>query len=275
MRKRRGKKPKPFFETRVYYFVHTTGYIESLCYLQELDNYYSNIVYGDTTTFKDDTLSSNSIQFLKNLLDEDPEFGHAIISQLISKAKTFLDNNQTLQELYIDGIKRLLENMAKCEILSAGKADLEMVHNMKKHLYKLLSFMNPTSEMVSLSHSLQSLFKTLIQSSQFPGISQLNIGNLYSSLLQRPTSFLLQNFCKIENDLQFSRDVLLEGNEEVLGGKYSSLSQTATVCLSQCGITDRSEALKFLFFHALNGNHVLENIVVRKGFTNYISFANM
>lgn len=237
---------------------------ESLLYFQELDNYYSNIIYGDTSGFKDDTLSSNSIQFLKGLLDQDPEFGHAIISQLNSKAKTFLENNQTLQELYISGIQQLLGKLARCDARNTGKADLEIVDSMKNQLYTMLSVMNPTPEMVSLLSPLESLFTSLIQHSKSLETPQLDIGNLYSSLLQRPTSFLLQNFCNVENNLRFNSDV--EGNG-ALGGSILLPNQAAYVCLSQSNMKDRTEAMKFLFFHALNGNHVLENIVVSACFT--------
>lgn len=145
------------------------------------------------------------------------------------------------------------------------------IEDTKDQLYKLLSFMNPTADMIALISSLESLFKNLIQQCKLTGISQLQTGALYSSLLQRPTSFLLQSFCQVENKLLFSCDELLEDGE-VFGGKYPLLSQAACVCLAQCNITKRTEALKFLFFHALNRNHILENIVVR--LLNCLSYIN-
>lgn len=144
-------------------------------------------------------------------------------------------------------------------LISSGSApslDSSMIDSTKKHLYRMLSLLSPTPDMLSLSSPLQTLFENLCQQSKVSGLTTLDIGSLYSCLLQRPTGLLIKKFCQVENRLRFPREET-ENGEITSGGRFSTYS--VHVGLSKF---DAKKSMKCRFVYALDGNHVLENIVV-------------
>lgn len=250
-----------------------------IIYLQDIDDYHSQIVYRDPDLFASGVsdLPSSTLSYLKQLLTESPQFGRAVVNNLTSKGKGFLKNNQLLQQLYVDLINDQLKALdsedvdADCidpNAVSTGESPVDSVTKRCKFIYQMLSYMNPSSEIVSLSESIDDLFKSLINRTCIPKLSKLDKGMLYSCLLNQPTTYLIEKFCFIENQMRFC----IEGRPELPLSRTSlqGFKQQATlvgpfvqVCYSQSFMENRKEAWKFLLFHALDENHILENIVVR------------
>ena len=197
-----------------------------------------------------------------------------MVNDLTSKGKGFLKNNQLLQQLYVDLINeqlKALESEAESIDLAAagtGESPVDSIKKRCKCIYQMLSYMNPSPEMVSLCRHIDDLFKSLINQTCVHKHGKLDKGMLYSCLLSQPTTYLIEKFCYIENQMRFH----VEGHPELplsrttlQGFKQQALliSLFVQVCYSQSFMEDRREAWKFLFFHALDGNHILENVVVR------------
>lgn len=250
-----------------------------IVYLQDIDDYHSQIVYRDPDLFASGVsdLPSSTLSYLKQLLSESPQFGRAVVNDLTSKGKGFLKNNQLLQQLYVDLINEHLKALdsdtveADCTdpaVVGTGKSPLDSVMKRCKFIYQMVSYMNPSPEMVSLSKGIDDLFKNLLNQTQNHKHNRLNKGMLYSCLLNQSTTYLIEKFCYIENQMRF----YVEGHPElplsrttVQGFKQQAAldGPFVQVCYSQSFMEDRREAWQFLFFHALDGNHILENIVVR------------
>ena len=222
-------------------------------------------------------LSSSTLSYLKQLLFESPQFGRAVVNDLTSKGKGFLKNNQLLQQLYIDLINEQLKALdsdavgADCidsTAVDTGESTADSAVKRCKFIYQMLSYMNPGPEMLSLSKCLDDLFKNLISRTLNHEPSCLDKGTLYSCLLSQSTTYLIEKFCYIENQMRF----LVKGHPELplsrttpQGYKRQAVvvGPFVQVCFAQSFMEDRKEAWQFLFFHALDGNHILENIVVR------------
>ena len=221
-------------------------------------------------------LPSSTLSFLKQLLSDSPQFGRAVINDLTSKGKGFLKNNQLLQQLYLDVIGEQLKALdGDAEEILTHPTPLNTEENTQdseaKHcklIYQMLSYMNPTPEMLSLSKRLDELFKDLINQINRHEHSYLDKGTLYSCLLSQSTTYLIEKFCSIENKIRF----LVEGHPESplsrstvqrFGQKSLPVGSVVQVCYTQSFMETRESAWQYLFFHALEGNHVLENIVVR------------
>lgn len=210
-----------------------------------------------------------------------------MVNDLTSKGKGFLKNNQLLQQLYVDLIneqlKALDSNAVEADCVDSAAAGTEentadSAVKRCKFIYQMLSYMNPRPEMISLSKCLDDLFKNLISRTLIYERSHLNKGTLYSCLLNQSTTYLIEKFCYIENQMRF----LVEGHPELplsrttpQGFKQQAgvVGPFVQVCYAQSFMEDRKEAWQFLFFHALDGNHILENIVVR--FTAMIFFRSI
>ena len=223
-------------------------------------------------------LPSSTLSYLKQLLTESPQFGRAVVNDLTSKGKGFLKNNQLLQQLYVDLINDHLKALdsedvdADCidpaAVGTTGQSPADSITKRCKFIYQMLSYMNPSPEMVSLSESIDDLFKSLINRTCIRKLSKLDKGMLYSCLLNQPTTYLIEKFCYIENQMRFYVEGHLElplSRTSLQGFKQQAtlVSPFVQVCYSQSFMEDRREAWKFLFFHALDENHVLENVVVR------------
>ena len=251
----------------------------SVFFTQDIDDYHSQIVYRDPDLFASGVsdLPSSTLSYLKQLLSQSPQFGRAVVNDLTSKGKGFLKNNQLLQQVYVDLINEQLKALdsdaveAECiepAVVDTGESSVDSDMKHCKFIYQMLSYMNPSPDMVSLSKHIDDLFKNLINRTQIHKHSRLDKGMLYSCLLSQPTTYLIEKFCNIENQMRF----YVEGHTELplsrttlQGFKQQAVavSPFVQVCYSQSFMEDRREAWKFLFFHALDGNHILENIVVR------------
>jgi len=225
-------------------------------------------------------LPTSTLSYLKQLLSESPQFGRAVVNDLTSKGKGFLKNNQLLQQLYVDLINEQLK-VLDSDVVEAECTDPAVVGTMEgpvhvytikkrsKFIYQVLSYMDPSPDMVSLSKHIDDLFRNLINRTHVYKHSRLDKGMLYSCLLSQPTTYLIEKFCDIENQMQFC----IEGHPELplssttmQGFKQQAVlvGPFVRVCYSQSFMEDRREAWQFLFFHGLDGNHILENIVVRQ-----------
>lgn len=261
------------------YILEWTKGFDWLLFIQDIDDYHSQIVYRDPDLFASGVsdLPSSTLSYLKQLLSESPQFGRAVVNDLTSKGKGFLKNNQLLQQLYVDLINEQLKALdsdvveAECidpAAVGTMESPVDSIKKRCKFIYQMLSYMNPSPEMVSLSKCIDDLFKSLINRTCIHKHSKLDKGMLYSCLLSQPATYLIEKFCYIENQMRF----YVEGPPELplsrtslQGFKQQAalVSPFVQVCYSQSFMEDRREAWKFLFFHALDGNHILENIVVR------------
>ena len=192
-----------------------------------------------------------------------------MINDLTSKGKGFLKNNQLLQQLYLDLIKEQLKLLEGDDVELASYDREESTQDSKskqcKFIYQMLSYMNPSSEMVSLSTQLDELFQNLINHT-FSDHSCLDKGTLYSCLLSQPSTYLIEKFCRIENQIRFSVEGLPEvhlSRFAMQGFKQQSISLVCLLCYAQSFMKNRKDAWQYLSFHALEGYHVLENVVVR------------
>lgn len=239
--------------------------------IQDIDDYHSQIVYRDPDLFSSGVsdLPSSTLSFLKQLLSDSPQFGQAVINDLTSKGKGFLKNNQLLQQLYLDLIEEQLKALethsAIPALLNTGETTGDSKAKQCKFIYHMLSYMNPSPEMIGLSKRLDGLFKNLINQT-FRDDSYLDKGTLYSCLLSQSSSYLIEKFCNIENQMRFSVEGLPEvplPGSAARGLKQQSISAGCFVeiCYAQSFMENRKDAWQYLFFHALEGNHILENIV--------------
>lgn len=223
-------------------------------------------------------LPSSTLCYLKQLLSDNPQFGRAVVNDLTHKGKGFLKNNQLLQQLYIDLIEEQLgvldssfameTNAAYSTPLSKEESTGDSEAYPCKFIYQMLSYMNPSPEMNSLSQHLDELFQDLVNRTNRSDHGCLDKGTVYSCLLSPPTTYLIDKFCSIENQMRF----LAEGHPELPLPRHAvqefkqqghSVGSFVQVCYAQSFMEDRKSAWQYLFFHALEGNHVLENIVVR------------
>lgn len=188
-----------------------------------------------------------------------------------------MKNNQLLQQLYVDLINDQLKALDSDAVetdctdptaLGTEESTADSAIKRCKFIYQMLSYMDPSPEMLSLSKCLDDLFKNLINQTLNHQHSCLDKGTLYSCLLSQSTTYLIEKFCYMENQMRF----LIEGHPELplsrstLQGfkrQAALVGPFVQVCYTQSFMEDRKEAWEFLFFHALNGNHILENIVVR------------
>ena len=206
---------------------------------------------------------------MKQLLSDNPQFGQAVINDLTSKGKGFLKNNQLLQQLYLDIIKEQLKLLdgddVEFDLYDREESKQDSKSKQCKFIYQMLSYMNPSSEMVSLSMQLDELFRNLINHT-FNDHSCLDKGTLYSCLLSQPSTYLIEKFCRIENQMRFSVEGLTEVDPSrcaMQGFKQQNISVACLLCYAQSFMKNRKDAWQYLYFHALEGYHVLENIVVR------------
>lgn len=245
--------------------------------IQDIDDYHSQIVYRDPDLFATGVsdFSSSALSFLRSLLSDSPQFGQAVINDLTSKGKGFLKNNQLLQQLYLDVIddqlkfldsKNIVEmdSNSSFPISNEGNAEECMVQKSKR-IYQMLSYMKPTPEMLDLSSRLDELCKTLINLINGRECSGLDKGTLYSCLLSQSSTYLIEKFCRIENQLRFSA----EDHSELSSSRFQleglrqifTVGPAVQVCYTQSFMENRRNAWQYLFFHALVGNHVMENVV--------------
>ena len=248
--------------------------------MQDIDDYHSQIVYRDPDLFASGVsdLPSSTLSYLKQLLSESPQFGHAVINDLTSKGKGFLKNNQLLQQLYLDLINEQLMALDSGAVevdgtstTSVPKDDMPVKCATKecKFIYQMLSYMDPSPEMLSLSKCLDDLFRNLIIRSSNERDTILDRGILYSCFLSQTSTYLMEKFCFVENQMRFAvndRSELPLSRATLQRFKQPSALDglTVNICYAQSFMEDRREAWKFLFFHALNGNHILENMVVSR-----------
>lgn len=191
-----------------------------------------------------------------------------MITALTAKGRAFLENNEILQKLYLDLIKECLQaELSSSPSVADSESDSFCTGHLDRHncVYQLLSFMNPTCEMPELSDLLDGLFEDLIRRASPDELHQhLDKGKLYLCLLGRSTTFLIDKFCGIENRLRFQFSIQTDLAACPCGylDQPQFVGPSAQICYSQSFVKDRTLAWQQLFFHSLDGNHILEKIVV-------------
>ena len=246
-------------------------------------------MYRDPELFSSEVseLSSSILNYLKSLLSENVQLSHAVIVQLTGEGRLYLKNNQTLQSLYIEAIERHLEAVdvyiaSKCvhgaPVTTTGdEFSLEALYEQEYScVYDLLSLMDPTSEMLDLSPVLDQLFENLIKRTKLKKHKHLDIGKLYNCFIGRTTTYLITKFSDVENRLRLPSsvgcglDMQLPMGSSQRCREQICLSPTVQISFFQSFTENRQEAWKLLFFHAMSGKHILENVVVcRKNCSSY------
>ncbi|XP_048586399.1 zinc finger FYVE domain-containing protein 26-like isoform X2 [Nematostella vectensis] len=259
--------PKPFsqmIEFRL--LLHLTCVDAPKHLLQEFDSYYCKMIFDEHGTGVS-TLPSSTLNFLKQLLNNNPEFAHALITALTGKGKSFLENNQLLQTVYTDSIEQYFAELDHGETwpqMHDKSGTIERFEKPKQCIYRILSLMNPTHEMTGFISKLNSLFENLLQRTKISDPRCLDKGKLYSSLIRTEKTFLIYLFCAVENRLKFMcetdeyfpcKDLGCHGTSNTA---YSTMVQ---VCYLQSHMNNRQKAWELLYFHSLKQNHVLDNIV--------------
>lgn len=234
-----------------------------------MDSYHSKIVYRDPELFSTEVseISSSVLNYLKQLLSEDAKLGHAVIMELTGEGRSYLKNNQMLQKLYIEAIEHQLKTVDNYGGVNTASSD-ENVEALCRQshscVYCLLAVMNPCSDMTDLSPILDQLFQDLLKRTRLKNHKQLDISKLYNCLIGRKTTYLITKFFDVENSLRLGKGIGSCVGEQFYLKQSSAgaLLPPVQITCHQSLIDDRQEAWKLLYFHGMNGNHVLENVVV-------------
>lgn len=214
---------------------------------------------------------------MKLLLNEDTQLGDEVIAQLTGEGRSYLNNNQTLQKLYIESIEQHLQTVDSHVPLNTDEGLDTICKQVHSKVYHLLSLMNPCSDMTELSPVLDMLFKDLLKRTKLKSHKQLDISKIYSCLIGRKTTYLIKKFFDIENKLRLELCGCrgLEKQFYLMQSSVGELLPSVQVSCYQSLLDDRQEAWKLLYFHGMNGEHVLENIVVSTVFCKESSYFNL
>ena len=198
-------------------------------------------------------LSQQTQKFLKDLLKHNAILGHAILDHLKdnrTRAPNWL-HNQSLQQLYIDCIYNALADLSSSDLSETTKA------NAIQQIYSMLSLLDPPSQMNQLP--LETLFSNLLGFLQ-ENPNTLAIHSIYATLMGRRSTFLISEFCRVQDKLHRQE---LNGLVGTHSSKLDMMSQDARITLRLSEMKDREQTWKEMFFQAINGGrHALENIVV-------------
>ncbi|XP_002732153.1 ABC transporter F family member 2-like [Saccoglossus kowalevskii] len=218
--------------------------------IKVLYNYHNHILTtrekGQTFCDSIPSLCTDSLTFLATILNTDPVLAHLIIEYLSVKFNLeYLENNQRLQQIYIESIQNDLK-VLKC-VGDKNKLDMTV-----KHLRHMLSFLDPTWDMIDLA--LCDLFCELLSFAE-KNPSVLCHSDIYSSLLGRNTIYLLQQFTLAEKKLRFDLEAC----------NCDALDNDTRVWLHISCLKDKKKAWMDLFFRCLQTDrHLLETIVEKK-----------
>ncbi len=156
-------------------------------------------------------LIPSSIQgFLRTLLQLNPCLGHALLQSLtITDSPNYIQNNETLQLLYIE-----------CIDISLGKIDGRIhddtvqsdkgvaTNNEVECICNWLSLIDPTPEMTRVVKSIDRIFSKLMQlkSCDDDSVNLFNSELIYSCIIGRSSFLLVQRFQDIEQFLRSNQN---------------------------------------------------------------------
>ncbi len=153
-----------------------------------------------------------------------PALGHALITSLsVPNSSAHMANNESLQLIYIECINDCLELVSKTNSRESSlepdyDSQYESDHptsgvgKTKKGcekilslIYSLLSFLDPTHEMVKLTRKIETIFHTLLRKTYV--ISEdlkvsFETGQIYACLLGKSTPFLINKLHEVEEYLR-------------------------------------------------------------------------
>ncbi|XP_070571338.1 zinc finger FYVE domain-containing protein 26-like isoform X2 [Ptychodera flava] len=219
--------------------------------LKGLYNYHNHVLACEDGSSKSvgdiPSLTAASLVVLKKTLQRDPVLAHTIINYLTKKNVDHLENNTALQQLYVDSITEDLAALkSQCDSKDTSSTEVNVTSN---HLCQTLMLFDPTQDMNSLQ--IQRLFweiSTLIQNHQI-----IEEQDIYSALLGRDTSFLMQQYCLVQNE--FRSDLL-----KTSGRPSVKEDVRVNLQLSQC--ENRTNAWKDMFHMCVKSeSHMLESTV--------------
>ncbi|OWF55424.1 Zinc finger FYVE domain-containing protein 26 [Mizuhopecten yessoensis] len=173
----------------------------SECVIRDLYNYHKCITEAPLTSGNKPasvTLSSDLQEFLQTKLLEHPILGHALIHAILAEKKyTFLKkNNDILQNIYLQAINNILDRYSNfCtreETAASREAKIRTV-------YELLALYNP--EPYQNYAPLRELFTRFLELSASDG-SVLDRERLLSSMVGKTNTYLVEEFCKLEYELE-------------------------------------------------------------------------
>ena len=228
--------------------------------LQELYQYHRTAFGSDLTPLPCDrnpvlSLSTATQHFLATLLQKTPALGAALLRALTVDGENYRSNDELLQNIHIRSIQEILK---KIQILGRvyGSQELgvdrnEDLQHLRKKFFDLLVLFDPPNTMKNLP--LRSLFIEILQTSGGDS-APLRYSDVYSSLLGRPTDFLIKEFCGIEYETKLGGPEL-----RIAGG----LKDFDSLLLALCRLTDRSQAWKEMYLFCINEEkHFLDCVMV-------------
>ena len=200
-----------------------------------------------------------------------PILVHTIIRNLtVNGNSNYLNNNETLQSIYIDCLTGSLESLSHLkapESLETDSSDsqyesdhsssVQSIYSECQRLvtlvYDILSLMDPLAEMVKLTKRVDQLFLLLLEA-KYNVSSEYTVtfdsGRIYSCLLGRSAPVLINRFHEVEEYLRMTRAA-------ESGGALASHLRQGTVA------GDPLEEWRDLFYEALyDHRHLLESVLV-------------
>ncbi|XP_069118425.1 uncharacterized protein [Argopecten irradians] len=184
----------------------------SECVIRDLYSYHKCITEASLTDGSKSasvTLSSDLQEFLQSKLLEQPILGHAVIQAILAEKKyTFLKkNNEILHNIYLHVINKILDRYSNFreDISVSREAKLQIV-------YELLALYDP--EPYQNYVALRELFIRFLELSACDD-SALSRKRLVSSMMGKTNTYLVEEFCKLECELE---------NKCVPTGNYKDIS---------------------------------------------------
>ena len=192
-----------------YHFLLFVGITLLNFFMQELYEYFSSCANTSSSKAKRTThvpeLSSASLQFLADLLQKNPESGHALLKTLIAEDNTnFERNNIVLHNIYLQILHTLLMEITNSSVdvsqVAAGNALSGTSHCVTENheatlrFYCVLSFFDPPKEIKG--PALANFLEDLCKLCSVPN-GPLKLEYIFSSLLGKSSQFLLKEFCEV------------------------------------------------------------------------------
>ena len=201
--------------------------------------------------------------WLTTLLSTDPSLGHALLQQLTGPdTEHFQKNNSRLQGIHLRCLQASLTELRYlAAVVASDQAPLDpnLQASLTKHFTDLLCLFNPQPSLMdlALTHFLEELLEFLSQD----GARYLSLEVVYSALLGREDTFLLEEFCKIEHDERMRAH--RAAGRSVAGADDLDLCERGHQVLGLCYHGDRDQAWRDLFLTSLrHDRHFLDLIMV-------------
>jgi len=181
---------------------------------QELHRYHGHVFISAERRLESVHLSSELQHFLQELLTSNPILGHCIVQSLIVQSSVqaqFKKNNDILQNLYILSIQNVIDKCSKlCTIVDDSPNRKKKADTVKT----LLSLYSPDSYQNYLP--LRDLFSQLFELSSIEG-NVINRQEFLSCLIRKQHPYLLQEYCKLEHELELKTSpAYLDSKEDKL-----------------------------------------------------------